>query len=142
MLNSETKEIEKNIYQLSIGKISCDYLLADELTNFKLDENTKLITAYNNLFSARMNSIFNKNFIKLQFYRKIFFTDILIINSLDYIFRLEKYIFILLNNPNIDRIIFNELISLLCTYLIINENFIQKFLAKEEFNSCLYFSLS
>ena len=141
MQNSETKEIEKNIYQLSIGKISCDYLFADELTNFKLDENTKLITAYNNLFSARMNSIFNKNFIKLQFYRKIFFTDILIINSLDYIFRLEKYIFILLNNPNIDRIIFNELISLLCTYLIINENFIQKFLAKEEFNSCLYFSL-
>ena len=139
--NSETKEIEKNIYHLSIGKISCDYLFADELTNFKLDENTNLISAYNNLYTARINSIFHKNFIKLQFYRKIFFTDVLIINSLDYIFRLEKYIFILLNYSNIDKIIFNELISLLCTYLIINENFLQKFLAKEEFNSSLYFSL-
>ena len=139
--NPDTKEIEKNIYQLSIRKISCDYLFADELTNFKFDENTKLISAYNNLYSAIINSIFHKNFIKLQFYKTIFFADILIINSLDYIFRLEKFIFILLNYPNIDKIIFNELISLLCTYLIINENFLQKFLAKEEFNSSLYFSL-
>ena len=138
---SDTKEIVKNIYQLVIGKISCDYLFADELTNFKLDENTKLISKYNNLYSARLNSIFHKNFIKSQFYRKIFFTEKLLLHSLDYIFRLEKYVFILLNNLNIDKIIFNELISLLCTYLIINENFLQKFLSKEEFNSSLYFSL-
>ena len=44
-------------------------------------------------------------------------------------------------NLYIDKIIFNELILLLCTYLIINENFLQKFLSKEEFNSSLYFSL-
>ena len=138
---NDTKEIIKNIYQLLIEKISCDYLFADELTNFKLDENTKLISKYNSLYSARINSIFHKNFIKSQFYKKIFFTTILLSNSLDYMFRLEKYIFILLNNLNIDRIIFNELISLLCTYLIINENFLPKFLSKEEFNSSLYFSL-
>ena len=138
---SDIKEKLKKIYQLVIGKISCDYLFADELTNFKLDENTKLLSKYNNLYSARINSMFHKNFIKSQFYRKIFFIEKLLLHSLDYIFRLEKYIFILLNNLNIDKIIFNELISLLCTYLIINENFLQKFLSKEEFNSSLYFSL-
>ena len=139
--NNETREIIENEYQLIIGKISCDYLFADELTNFKLDENTKLISKYNNIYSVKMNSIFNKCFVKSQLYNKIFFTEILLSNSLDYLFRIEKYIFILLNYLNIDKIIFNELISLLSLYLIINENFIQKFLSKEEFSSCLYFSL-
>ena len=139
--NKETNEITRNIYQLIIGKISCDYLFADELTNFKLDNNTKLISKYNNIYSARINSIFHKSFIKSQLYRKIFFTEILLSNSLDYLFRLEKYIFLLLNNLNIDKIIFNELILLLSTYLIINENFIPKFFLKDEFSSSLYFSL-
>ena len=138
---NDTKEIVNTIYKLIIGKISCDYLFADELTNFKLNDNTKLISKYNNLYSARINMIFHKNFIKSQLYKNIFFNEILLLHSLDYIFRLEKYIFILLNNLTIDKIIFNELISLLCTYLIINENFLQKFLSKEEFNSTLYFSL-
>ena len=138
---SDKKENIRNIYQLVIDKISCDYLFADELTNFKLDDNTKLLSKYNNLYSVRINSIFQKNFIKSQFYKKIFFTEKLLLHSLDYLFRLEKYIFILLNDLNIDKIIFNELISLLCTYLIINESFEQKFLSKEEFNSSLYFSL-
>ena len=139
--NNETKEINKNIYQLVVGNIACDYVFADELTNFKLDENTKLISKYNNLYSARINTVFHKNIIKTQFYKKIFFTEKLLLHSLDYIFRIEKYIFIILNNLYIDKIIFNELISLLCTYLIINENFIQKFFSKEEFNSTLYFSM-
>ena len=139
--NKETNEITRNIYQLIIGKISCDYLFADELTNFKLDDNTILISKYNSIYSARINSIFHKCFIKSQLYRKLFFTEILLSNSLDYLFRLEKYIFLLLNNLNIDKIIFNELISLLSIYLIINENFIPKFFLKDEFSSCLYFSL-
>ena len=139
--NNDTKEITKIIYQLIIGKISCDYLFADELTNFKLDDNTKLISKYNSIYSARINSIFHKCFIKSQLYKKLFFTEILLTNSLDYLFRLEKYIFLMLNNLNIDKIIFNELISLLSLYLIINENFIPKFFLKEEFSSSLYFSL-
>ena len=137
----ETNEIIKNIYQLVIGNITCDYLFADELTNFKLDENTKLISKYNTIYSARINSIFHKCFIKSQLYRKLFFCETYLSNSLDYLFRLEKYIFILLNSLNLDKIIFNELISLLSTYLMINENFIAKFFLKEEFSSCLYFSL-
>ena len=32
--NNETKETISNIYKLTISKISCDYLFADELTNF------------------------------------------------------------------------------------------------------------
>ena len=139
--NNDAKEAISNIYQLAVGKISCDYLFADELTNFKLGENTKLISKYNSLYSAKINTIFHKNFIKSQFYKKIFFTETLLLHSLDYIFRIEKYIFVILNNIYIDKIIFNELISLLCTYLIINQNFLLKFLAKEEFNSSLYFSL-
>ena len=136
-----TNEIFQSIYQLVIGNISCDYLFADELTNFKLDENTKLISKYNAIYSARINSIFHKCFIKSQLYRKIFFCETYLTNSLDYLFRFEKYIFILLNSLNLDKIIFNELISLLSTYLMINENFIPKFFIKEEFSSCLYFSL-
>ena len=138
---NDTREIVKNVYQLPIGKISCDYLFADELTNFKLDENTKLISKYNNLNSASINMVFHRNFIKSQFYKNIFFNQILLLHSLDYIFRIEKYIFVLLNYQNINKKIFNELISLLCIYLIINENFLQKFLTKEEFHSTLYFSL-
>ena len=138
---NDTKEIIKTIYKLLIGKISCYYLFAEELTNFKLDKNTKLISKYNGLYSARINSIFHKCFIKSQLHNKIFFPEILLSNSLDYLFRLEKYIFILLNHSNIDKIIFNELISLLSIYLIINENFLPKFFSKEEFLSCLYFSL-
>jgi hypothetical protein len=70
---NDTREIVKNVYQLPIGKISCDYLFADELTNFKLDENTKLISKYNNLNSASINMVFHRNFIKSQFYKNIFF---------------------------------------------------------------------
>jgi hypothetical protein len=139
--DNDIKENIINIYQLLINKIGCDFLFADELTTFKLNENTKLISKYNNWYSVRFNSIFHKNFIKAQFHKKIFFTTILLSNSLDYMLRFEKYIFILLNSLNIDRIIFNELITLLCSYLFINENFIPKFLLKEEFNSSLYFSL-
>ena len=137
----ETNEIIQNIYQLVIGNISCDYLFADELTNFKLDENTKLVSKYNAIYSARINSIFHKCFIKSQLYRKLFFCETYLTNSLDYLFRFEKYLFILLNSLNLDKIIFNELISLLSTYLMINENFIPKFFLKEEFSSSLYFSL-
>jgi len=137
----ETYEIIKNIYQLVIGNISFDYLFADELTNFKLDENTKLISKYNTINSAKINSIFHKCFIKSQLYKKLFFCEAYLSNSLDYLFRFEKYIFIMLNSLNLDKIIFNELISLLSKYLIINENFIPKLFLKEEFSSCLYFSL-
>jgi hypothetical protein len=69
----DSNEIIKNIYQLVIENISCDYLFADELTNFKLDENTKLISKYNSINSAKINSIFHQYFIKSQLYKKLFF---------------------------------------------------------------------
>ena len=139
--NAEFKDIIKNIYQMSINSIECEYLFADDLTTFKLDNNSYLYTKYNNILSAKINSVFQKHNIKSQFYQKIFFLDNYLTNSLDFNFRLEKYIFVLLNDINIEKVIFKELIILLCSYLMINSPYLCKFLAKEEFKSALYFSL-
>ena len=138
---TKNKNSIENIYKLYIDKISCDYLFSDELTNFKLDENTYLISKYNNINSVILNSFANKNFIKSHFYKNIFFNQNFTSLTLDYLYRLDKMIIILLNNTNIEKIIFNELIQLLCIYLILNKNFIKKYFSKEEFFSSLYFSL-
>ena len=132
--------IEK-IYKLNYENIKCNNLFPDELHNFKLDENTYLTSKYNNINSITLNSIFKYDGVKSQFYKKVFFNQIYSSYSLNYLFRLEKYIFILLNNSNIDKTIFNQLIQLLSIYLIMNKPFINKFFAKEEFLSLLYFSL-
>ena len=139
--HNKDKDDAENIYKLNLENIACNYLFSDELTNFKLDENTFLLSKYNNINSVLLNSVFKKNHIKSQFYRKVFFNQILSNNSLNCFFRFEKYIFILLNNSNIEQDIFNELIQLLSIYLIMNKPFITQFLSKKEFLSSLYFSL-
>ena len=133
-------DIEK-IYKLNSENISCNYLFADELNNFKLDENTFLLSKYNNINSVLLNTVLKKNYIKSQFYSTVFFNEILSNNSLNCFFRFEKFIFILLNNSNIDKDIFISLIQLLSVYLIMNKTFINKFFSKKEFSSSLYFSL-
>ena len=141
VIYSHNQENVEKIYKLNLGNIYCNYLFPDELTNFKLDEKTILLCKYNNINSVQLNSVFKKNHIKSQFYQKVFFNQILSNNSLNCFFRFEKFIFILLNNSNLDKDIFIELIRLLCAYLIMNKTFINKFFAKKEFSSSLYFSL-
>ena len=138
---SENKNNIEKIYKLSLDNITCNYIFPDELTNFKLDENTYLISKYNNIKSVLLNNIFKNSFIKNQFYKKCFFNQILSSNSFNYFSRIDKYIFIILNDSNIDKYIFNELIHLLCIYLIINKSFINKFFSKDEFSCTLYFSI-
>ena len=138
---SQNKNEIENLYKLPLENIACNYIFPDEIKNFKLDENTYLISKYNNINTIILNSILKKDCIKSQLYKNVFFNQILSSYSLNYLFRLEKYIFILSNNSNIDKIIFNQLIQLLSTYLIMNKSFIYKFLTKEEFYSSLYFSL-
>ena len=138
---SQNKNKIENIYKLSLENITCNYIFPDEIKNFKLDENTYLISKYNNINSIILNSILKSDYIKSQLYKNVFFNQILSTKSLNYLFRLEKYIFILLHNSNIDKTIFNELIQLLSTYLIMNKSFINKYFTKEEFCSSLYFSL-
>ena len=133
-------DIEK-IYKLNLENISCNYLFSDELNNFKLDDNTFLLSKYDNINSVLLNSVLKKNNIKYQFYKTVFYHEILSNNSLNCFFRFEKYIFILLNNSNIDKDIFSALIQLLSVYLIMNKTFINKFFSKKEFSSTLYFSL-
>ena len=138
---SKTKEDIENIYKLSLEQITCNYLFPDELTDFKLDENTYLLSKYNNINSVLLNCIFKNGNPKKTLYKNCFFHQISLLESFNYLLRLEKYIFVCLNSPNIDKIIFNELIQLLCIYLIMNKSFINKFLSKEEISSSLYFSL-
>ena len=140
IISHNENDIE-NIYKLNTENISFNYLFIEELTNFKLDENTFLISKYNNINSVKLNSILRPNYINNQLYNSIFFNQVLSTQSLNYLFRLEKYIIILLNNSNIDKNIFDELIQLLCIYLIMNKTFIHKYFAKEEFSSSFYFSL-
>ena len=62
-------DIEK-IYKLNSENISCNYLFADELNNFKLDENTFLLSKYNNINSVLLNTFcLIKYVIKKKLYK-------------------------------------------------------------------------
>ena len=142
-INSVKKSIYK-IYDLDIKNISIDTVkknIYSDMTKFKLDKNTRLISKYNSYESALLNCIFHRNNIKNQLYRYIIYIDKYLSNSLDYNFRIEKYLFILLNNNNIDKDIFKILIELLTNYVINNNENMSSFLEKEELSSTLYFIL-
>ena len=46
---SQNKNEIENIYKLPLENITCNYIFPDEIKNFKLDENTYLISKYNNI---------------------------------------------------------------------------------------------
>ena len=134
-----------NNYDLNISEISLEAINDNNtytnLTKFKLDDNTILISKYNIYKYALLNNIYHRYNVKEQLYKYIIFIDKYLSHSLDYNFRIEKYIFILLNNNNIDKNIFKLLLELLTNYVINNNEKMSSFLEKEELSSTLYFIL-
>ena len=137
-IENESKE-KTNIYKMNINDIKLINKPYDNLTNFKLDEDTMLISKYNSYESVKINSVYYENNLKIILYNNIFFINTYLSYSFDYTFRLEKYLFILLNSLNLDKDLFKLLINLLCSYFMINRKYLPKFLAKEEINASLYF---
>ena len=135
--NSAKEKI--NIYKMKINNIQLIDKFYDRLTNFKLDEDTMIISKYNSYESIKINSIYYGNNLKIILYNNIFFINTYLSYSFDYTFRLEKYLFILLNSLNLDKELFKLLINLLCSYFMINRKYLPKFLTKEEINASLYF---
>ena len=137
-IENESKE-KTNVYKMNINEIKLIDKPYDNLTNFKLDEDTMLISKYNSYESVKINSVYYENNLKIILYNNIFFINTYLSYSFDYTFRLEKYLFILLNSLSLDKDLFKLLINLLCSYFMINRKYLPKFLAKEEINSSLYF---
>ena len=144
-INDEKKGIEKkefiDIFNLAINYLQPYYNKYSDLTEFKLDENTILISKYNSYESLLSNSIFHRHNIKTQLSKYFIFIDKYLSYSLDFYFRIEKFIFILLNNNNIDKSTFKVLIELLVNYIINNNENMSSFLEKEELSTTLYFVL-
>ena len=134
----ENQEIKK-IYKLKINDIKLINKPLSGLTHYKLDEDTVLISKYDSYDFAKINNIYYNNNTKWLFYKNIFFIDNYLAFSFDFNFRLEKYIFILLNNNNLDKDIFKLLINLLSLYFMINSRYLLNFLCKEEIISTMYF---
>ena len=128
-----------NIYKMNMNKIRLVDKTYDNLTNYKLDDDTILVSKYNSYDSIKINSIYYGNNLNIILYNKIFFISTYLSYSFDYTFRLEKYLFILLNSLNLDKDIFKLLMNLLCSYFMINRAFLSKFLTKEEISASLYF---
>ena len=139
-IENASKE-KTTIYKMKIDKIKLVDKTYDNLTNFKLDDDTILISKYNSYDSIKINSIYYDNNINIILYNNIFFINTYLSHSFDYTFRLEKYLFILLNSLNLDKDLFKLLMNLLCSYFMINRKYLPKFLAKEEIISSLYFIL-
>ena len=137
-IENELKE-KTNVYKMNINEIKLINKPYDNITNFKLDEDTMLISKYNSYESAKINSVYYERNLKIILYNNIFFVNTYLSYSFDYTFRLEKYLFILLNSLNLDKDLFKLLINLLCSYFMINRKYLPKFLAKEEINASLYF---
>ena len=136
------KNNEKNtIYKMKIDKIKLINKPYDNLTNFQLDDDTILISKYNSYETVKLNYIYYQNNLNVIFRKNIFFIKSYLSHALDYTFRLEKYLFILLNSLNLEKELFHSLINLLCTYFIINREYINCFLTKEEIISSIYFIL-
>ena len=127
------------IYKMKIDKIYLVDKNYENLNNYKLDDDTILVSKYNSYNTVKINSIYFGNNINIILYNNIFFINTYISYSFDYTFRLEKYLFILLNSLNIDKELFKLLMNLLCSYFMINTNKLPKFLTKEEINASLYF---
>ena len=137
-IENSSKE-KASIYKMKLDNIKLLDKNYYKLTNFKLDEDTILISKYNSYDSLKINSIYFCNNINIILYNNIFFINTYISYSLDYTFRLEKYLFILLNSLNLDNGLFKLLMDLLCSYFMINRKYLPKFLGKEEIMSSLYF---
>ena len=143
-INNNNKKKVVKVYELDINYISIDSNkknVYSDLTKFKLDKYTRLISKYNSYESVIYNSVFHKHNIKTQIYKYLIYIDKYLSNSLDYNFRIEKYLFILLNNDNINKDIFKVLIELLTNYIINNSENMPSFLEKEEIACTLYFIL-
>ena len=133
-----------NIYDLEINNISLETIKINkysDLTKFKLDKKTLLISKYNLYETALLNCIYLRFNIKTQLYKYLIFIDKYLSYSLDYNFRIEKYLFILLNNNNINKEIFKLIIELLTNYVINNNENMSSFMEKEELSCTLYFIL-
>ena len=139
-ITNKNKE-KRSIYKMKIDKIKLINKPYDNLTNFQLDDDTTLISKYNSYETAKLNCIYYQNNLNVIFHNNIFFIKSYLSHAFDYTFRLEKYIFILLNSINLDKELFQLLINLLCTYFIINREYVICFLTKEEIISSLYFLL-
>ena len=140
---TQNKKNMFNIYELELNNIYIEYTtknMYSDLTTFKLDKRTKLISKYNSYESALINCIYHRYNIKTQFFKYLIFIEKYLSYSLDYNFRIEKYIFILLNNNNIEKETFKLLLELLLNY-IINNNENMTFLENEELSSTFYFIL-
>ena len=137
-IENPAKEKSK-IYKMKIDKIKL--VDKNKLTSFELDEDTILISKYDSYDSFKINSIYYGKNINSILYNNIFFINTYLSYSFDYTFRLEKYLFILLNALNLDKDLFKLLMNLLCSYFMINRKFLPKFLTKEEIGASLYFIL-
>ena len=133
-----------NIYNLEMNDIFIDSIKKSQYSNlskYKLDNKTILFSKYNLDESASLNCVFHRYNIKTQLYKYLIYIDKYLSYSLDNNFRIEKYIFILLNNNNIEKDIFKMLIILLINYVINNNENMSSFMEKEELYSTLYFIL-
>ena len=142
---NEDKNTNK-IYELKINKIEKDFTKHNKneyynLTSFRLDKKTLLKSRYNSYESFLLNNIYHRYNIKTQLYDKLIFIQKFLLDSLDYNFRLEKYLFILLNSNNLDKDTFKELMTLLSNYVISNNEIMSSFVQKEELCSTFYFTL-
>ena len=131
----------KTIYKMKLNSIKLTSRQYDKLTSFQLDDDTTLISKYNSFETAKLNYVYYQNNVNNIFNNNIFFIKSYLSHAFDYTFRVEKYLFILLNSPNLDEESFKLLINLLCSYFIINIDYLPNFLNKEEIISTLYFIL-
>ena len=137
-ISNENKE-KTNIYKMKIDKIKQINKPYDKLTHFQLDDDTILISKYNSYETAKINSIYYQNNINIIFHNNIFFIKSYLSHAFEYTFRFEKYLFILLNSLNLDKDLFKLLINLFCSYFMINREYLNDFLTKEEIISSLFF---
>ena len=112
-----------------------------DLVEFKLDKRTSLKCKYNNYHSFKLSGVCHRNNIKTQLYQNLVFIPNYLLQSLDYNFRIEKYLFILLSNNNLDKDMFRILIELLSLYVINNNEIMSSFVQKDELSSTFYFIL-
>ena len=141
---TKNKKIIMNIYELEMNNVSIESTkknINSNVTSFKLDKKTILYSKYNIYEYTSLNSVYHRYNVKTQLYKYLIFVEKYLSYSLDYNFRIEKYIFILLNNNNIGKDIFKLLIQLLTNYVINNNENMSSFMEKEELSNTLYFIL-
>ena len=111
------------------------------MTQFRLDRRTLLKSGYNVYEAFLMNDILHRHNIKTQLYNELIFIQKYLLDSLDYNFRIEKYLFILLSYENLDEEMFKILMKLLSLYVISNNEIMSSFVQKEELSSTFFFIL-